>query len=98
MTGQRRADTLSPELADALAGIPPLQTRYSATVRPAVGSLAAGDGRTPLGRIPFDLALVALGVGLDHLACWYALPIQARRMPAFAHFTLIRTALESATL
>jgi hypothetical protein len=98
MTGQRRGDPLGPELSNALAGIPLLQRRLTAAARPANGSLAAQDGHNLLGRIPFDLSLPALSIGLDHLACWYALPVQASRMPAFAHFTLIRTALESSTL
>jgi hypothetical protein len=98
VTGRAYGDNLDPEFSEALEGIPPLQERYSAAARPSDGSLAAQDGVTLLGRMAFDLSQVALGIGLEHLACWYALPLQARRMPAVTHFTLIRTALEGATL
>jgi hypothetical protein len=98
MTGRAYGDDLDPQLSEALEGIPPLQVRYSALASPSEGSLAAQDGGTLLGRMTFDLSQVALGIGFEHLACWYALPLQACRMPAVTHFTLIRTALEGATL
>lgn len=61
---------------------------------PAPGSKAGSDGRTALGKVAWDLAAPAIGVGLDHLVAWGVLRLRAGLQPGFSHLTLMRGALE----
>jgi hypothetical protein len=61
---------------------------------PAPDSKAAHDRQTELGHKAWVLALSASVVAVDHLVAWKALRLDCRVQPTFAHFTLIRSAIE----
>ena len=86
------------ELVSALEAVPALEERLALAARPQAQSRADVDGRTALGRIPFDLSLTALSIGFDHLAAWHALVTKARTLPAFGSLSLLRGTLEGAVL
>jgi hypothetical protein len=61
---------------------------------PAPDSAAARDRQTELGQKAWVLALSAGAIGVDHLRTWKALRVEFGYQPAFAHLTLIRSAIE----
>jgi hypothetical protein len=81
-----------------LERIPPLNQRLAVAARPTAKSQAVNDGRTTLGAIPYDLSISGMSIGIDHLMTWYALVIHARTVPAFAHLSSLRSALDGAVM
>jgi len=65
---------------------------------PSPGSAAHRDGKNKLGKIAWDRALPASSIGVDHLAAWRVLRLTAGYQPIFAHFTLLRGAIEGAAV
>ncbi len=60
------------------------------------GSPAASEKRDRLGAFAYDLAATYLRAALDHIRAWQTLLLRAGEVPSFAHFSLLRTAHESA--
>ncbi len=77
-----------------------IHSQHNALARtgPAPGSRAARDNRIRLGQMAWHLALPASTIGVDHLVAWRMLRLNAGIQPVFAHFTLIRGAIEGTAI
>jgi hypothetical protein len=98
LQGYAEQVTIAP-IAAALAPIPGLvrQQEALAKVGPTAASSAFRASRTKLGRYSWDLTVASLGAATDHLTALDGL-VGAPQRPAWAYFTLMRSALESACL
>jgi len=94
----RNPTRVAPELMAALGMIEPLPERLGAAVRPRPGSLADGDQRQRVGLYTLELATPALGIGVEHLAAWRALALDARWLPAYPFLSLLRVSIECGAL
>jgi hypothetical protein len=61
------------------------------------GSVADQEKRDKLGAMAYDLAATYLRAALDHMRAWRTL-LHAGEVPTYAHFSLLRTAHESALI
>lgn len=69
--------------------------RLDATLNPPADSIAAMERSDRLRAYGYDLAAMLLGSAIDHLRAWRML-IYGRLIPIYAHFSLLRTAHETA--
>lgn len=85
------------EIIRLLAGVDEIWRRREAVLRrsPARGSLAVADAALPDARFVSIFAGQALGSAVDDLHAWRLL-IRCGEIPLWAHFTLLRGALEGA--
>jgi hypothetical protein len=85
-------------LANFLELVPGLRERFfSLADGPEPDSPALLDARLPKGEIVRMHAMSFMGSAVDHLVAWRAL-FGAGILPTFAHMTLIRSAVEGASL
>lgn len=77
-----------------------IQERHNELARdgPSAGSRASRDGRTRLGRMAWDIGLAASSIGFDHIVAWRMLRLRGGYQPSFAHWTLLRTAIEGMSI
>jgi hypothetical protein len=87
------------ELRTALARLDALHSRAEAVngTDPQAGSAGAADAALPHARFVLTNAGRSLTVAVDHLGAW-SLIVQAGTIPLFAPMTLLRAALEAASL
>jgi hypothetical protein len=89
-------------LEAAVSKIPPLKTRFESVSQdvglPLIGSLAWQDLRAGWGGDgPVSQVTIKLSVAVDHIFAWHCLATPPKAMlPAQAHLTLLRPALELA--
>ena len=97
----RQDPRITAELRTMLGVVPVLRERQETVVRAnskARGSPADLDGQHRLGRFVWEIASQSLGVAGDHLEAWRRLIEEAHTQPGWAHMTLLRGAIESASL
>ena len=87
------------KLGNLLLTVPPIHERFFALrdLGPAPGSRAMADLALPLGSEVRAGAITAVNSSLDHLVTWAALLLDGGKLPAFAHFTLLRSTVEAAS-
>lgn len=87
------------KLGRLLLKVSPLHQRFFALreLGPAPGSRAMSDVKLPLGAEVRAGAITAVNSSLDHLVSWATLVLEAGQLPAFAHFTLLRSTVEAAS-
>jgi hypothetical protein len=81
--------------------VPALRDRQETVVQAnskAEASPADLDSQHRLGRFVWEIASQSLGVAGDHLDAWRGLIEEAHTQPGWAHMTLLRGAIESASL
>lgn len=87
------------KLGELLLTVPPMHERFFALreLGPAAGSRSMTDLGVPLGAEVRAGAVTATNSSLDHLMSWAMLCLEAGQLPAFAHFTLLRSSVEAAS-
>ncbi|MDQ2913461.1 MAG: hypothetical protein M3T56_09415 [Chloroflexota bacterium] len=96
----RETGPIQDDFVKVFAPLERTQTRFSelSIGGPTRGSSAARDGRTKVGKIAWDTALVAGSIGVDHLVAWRMLRLRGAFQPNFAHLALIRGAIEGSSV
>lgn len=87
-------------LRETLATVAGLETSYRrlGDIAPTADSAAAEDGLLPIGLFVRSVSVAAMSSALDHLVAWGHLFSDAKVLPAHAHMTLLRSAVEGASL
>jgi hypothetical protein len=87
-------------LGDLLLTVPPLHERLQELGRLglAPGSTALTDLAVPLAELVRSDAVTTITSAVDHLVAWAGLYLRGGLLPTFAHFTLLRSAVETASI